>query len=106
MSEPEIDALMAGQEDENGSVHYEGTFPFPAACHIWSLLFQKPFLLHTIYGHLPVAHPKLCFLLHTLYGHSQLYTIYGDFLLPTIYGHFLLHIINIWTLPAVHCMDM
>uniref|UniRef100_A0A7N6AIK8 EF-hand domain-containing protein n=1 Tax=Anabas testudineus TaxID=64144 RepID=A0A7N6AIK8_ANATE len=23
MSEPEIDALMAGQEDENGSVHYE-----------------------------------------------------------------------------------
>lgn len=24
MSEPEIDALMAGQEDENGSVHYEG----------------------------------------------------------------------------------
>lgn len=25
MSEPEIEALMAGQEDENGSVHYEGT---------------------------------------------------------------------------------
>lgn len=24
MTEPEIDALMAGQEDENGSVHYEG----------------------------------------------------------------------------------
>lgn len=24
MSEPEIEALMAGQEDENGSVHYEG----------------------------------------------------------------------------------
>lgn len=34
MSEPEIDALMAGQEDENGSVHYEGktglqTIPLP-----------------------------------------------------------------------------
>lgn len=25
MNEQEIDALMAGQEDENGSVHYEGT---------------------------------------------------------------------------------
>lgn len=25
MSEPEIDALMQGQEDENGMVHYEGT---------------------------------------------------------------------------------
>lgn len=24
MNETEIDALMAGQEDENGSVHYEG----------------------------------------------------------------------------------
>lgn len=24
MNEQEIDALMAGQEDENGSVHYEG----------------------------------------------------------------------------------
>ena len=24
MSEPEIEALMTGQEDENGSVHYEG----------------------------------------------------------------------------------
>ena len=24
MTEAEIDALMAGQEDENGSVHYEG----------------------------------------------------------------------------------
>ena len=24
MSEPEIEALMAGQEDENGTVHYEG----------------------------------------------------------------------------------
>ena len=24
MTEPEIEALMAGQEDENGSVHYEG----------------------------------------------------------------------------------
>lgn len=34
MTEPEIDALMAGQEDENGSVHYEGktglqTIPLP-----------------------------------------------------------------------------
>lgn len=28
MSEPEIDALMAGQEDENGSVHYEGEHTF------------------------------------------------------------------------------
>lgn len=28
MSEPEIDALMAGQEDENGSVHYEGELTF------------------------------------------------------------------------------
>lgn len=27
MTEPEIDALMTGQEDENGSVHYEGNFP-------------------------------------------------------------------------------
>lgn len=26
MSEPEIDSLMQGQEDENGSVHYEGMF--------------------------------------------------------------------------------
>lgn len=25
MSEPEVDALMQGQEDENGSVKYEGT---------------------------------------------------------------------------------
>lgn len=33
MSEPEIDALMAGQEDENGSVHYEGMCTF--------LLFQE-----------------------------------------------------------------
>lgn len=24
MTEPEIEALMTGQEDENGSVHYEG----------------------------------------------------------------------------------
>lgn len=30
MSEPEIDALMAGQEDENGSVHYEGTLSSPS----------------------------------------------------------------------------
>lgn len=28
MSEPEIDALMAGQEDENGSVHYEGKWMY------------------------------------------------------------------------------
>lgn len=28
MSEPEIDALMTGQEDENGSVHYEGKLRF------------------------------------------------------------------------------
>lgn len=28
MSEPEIDALMTGQEDENGSVHYEGELTF------------------------------------------------------------------------------
>lgn len=26
MTEPEIDSLMQGQEDENGSVHYEGTY--------------------------------------------------------------------------------
>lgn len=25
MAEPEVDALMQGQEDENGSVNYEGT---------------------------------------------------------------------------------
>lgn len=30
MTEPEIDALMAGQEDENGSVHYEGKLGFPS----------------------------------------------------------------------------
>jgi len=24
MTEPEIDSLMQGQEDENGSIHYEG----------------------------------------------------------------------------------
>lgn len=30
MTEPEIDALMAGQEDENGSVHYEGELLFPS----------------------------------------------------------------------------
>lgn len=30
MTEPEIDALMTGQEDENGSVHYEGRSDFPA----------------------------------------------------------------------------
>lgn len=30
MSEPEIEALMAGQEDENGSVHYEGKYPPPS----------------------------------------------------------------------------
>lgn len=29
MTEPEIDALMTGQEDENGSVHYEGKIDFP-----------------------------------------------------------------------------
>lgn len=29
MSEPEIEALMAGQEDENGSVHYEGKYQLP-----------------------------------------------------------------------------
>lgn len=28
MSEPEIDALMAGQEDENGCVNYEGKLEF------------------------------------------------------------------------------
>ncbi len=38
MSEPEIDALMAGQEDENGSVHYEGKLGFP---NIPSLLSFK-----------------------------------------------------------------
>ncbi len=26
MNESEIDSLMLGQEDENGSLHYEGTF--------------------------------------------------------------------------------
>lgn len=30
MSEPEIEALMAGQEDENGSVHYEGKYQLPS----------------------------------------------------------------------------
>lgn len=30
MTEPEIEALMAGQEDENGSVHYEGKLSFPS----------------------------------------------------------------------------
>lgn len=30
MSEPEIEALMAGQEDENGSVHYEGKPRLPS----------------------------------------------------------------------------
>lgn len=30
MTEPEIDALMAGQEDENGSVHYEGKLRLPS----------------------------------------------------------------------------
>lgn len=29
MSEPEIEALMTGQEDENGSVHYEGESRIP-----------------------------------------------------------------------------
>lgn len=29
MTEPEIDALMTGQEDENGSVHYEGKLRLP-----------------------------------------------------------------------------
>lgn len=39
MTEPEIDALMAGQEDENGSVHYEGELTFshnlPPFCYIF-----------------------------------------------------------------------
>lgn len=37
MSEPEIEALMAGQEDENGSVHYEGNTYFPQS----SFCFQS-----------------------------------------------------------------
>lgn len=34
MNETEIDALMAGQEDENGSVHYEGK---PFVFQVWFL---------------------------------------------------------------------
>lgn len=30
MAEAEIDSLMTGQEDENGSVPYEGIFRFPS----------------------------------------------------------------------------
>lgn len=44
MSEPEIDALMAGQEDENGSVHYEGehTFsPSSSSSHFFSFLYHE-----------------------------------------------------------------
>lgn len=44
MSEPEIDALMAGQEDENGSVHYEGEhtfFPSYSLFHFLSFLDHK-----------------------------------------------------------------
>lgn len=40
MTEPEIDALMAGQEDENGSVHYEGELTFSPSAPLL-LLFLK-----------------------------------------------------------------
>lgn len=35
MSEPEIEALMAGQEDENGSVHYEGESRLPSRAFLF-----------------------------------------------------------------------
>lgn len=46
MTEPEIEALMAGQEDENGSVHYEGRrrahYLFFPVCfgRNWNLIVQ------------------------------------------------------------------
>jgi len=49
MTEPEIDSLMQGQEDENGSIHYEGVcleIPFlfnpsllKMKCLYWNLWF-------------------------------------------------------------------
>ncbi|KTG40583.1 hypothetical protein cypCar_00015894 [Cyprinus carpio] len=46
MSEPEIDSLMQGQEDENGSVHYEGTcldkpFQFNPSNLFWDTLHNS-----------------------------------------------------------------
>lgn len=38
MTEAEIDALMQGQEDENGSVHYEGESLFPLLSSLWRYL--------------------------------------------------------------------
>ena len=60
MNEQEIDALMQGQEDENGSVHYEGTSPHAAGRHTWA------FLRHAIHGHF-----QLC----TIYGHYVWHTL-------------------------------
>lgn len=57
MSEPEIEALMAGQEDENGSVHYEGESPIPthprgllvfrlSLCSLRRMLLSPAFVKH------------------------------------------------------------
>lgn len=46
MNEAEIDALMAGQEDENGCVNYEGELPaFPVSCAFLSSLLSSSRLL-------------------------------------------------------------
>lgn len=45
MTETEIDALMAGQEDENGSVHYEGKSSLPSkATSCWLQLCTVHFV--------------------------------------------------------------
>uniref|UniRef100_A0A3B3C3N2 Myosin, light polypeptide 3, skeletal muscle n=1 Tax=Oryzias melastigma TaxID=30732 RepID=A0A3B3C3N2_ORYME len=53
MTEPEIDALMAGQEDENGSVHYEGRCPSTPS--FFGLFLQK-LIVKTSSGSFRQAH--------------------------------------------------
>lgn len=48
MTEPEIDALMAGQEDENGSVHYEGKLFYQHSFTGFYTLFCFSFSVNTI----------------------------------------------------------
>lgn len=43
MTEPEIDALMTGQEDENGSVHYEGKLWFLSIFFFLNYYYSKDF---------------------------------------------------------------